>query len=90
MKHIGRNTLCAVALFAAAPIAAPTPADAFQRISMAEAEQRCFNRVRRFANESVGRSGRDRSAFEIRSAYKRCIFGFTGKNATSVPDFGQR
>ena len=65
----------------------PSTADAFQRISMEEAKERCFRRTKRFASEGVGPSGRERSEFEVRSMYKRCIYGYTGKNARNVPKF---
>ena len=35
----------------------PTPADAYQRLSMAEAKKRCITRAKRFASDSVGPEG---------------------------------
>jgi len=85
---IQQLTLMALTLaFATGAISVPTAADAFQRISMKEAKERCFIRTKRFASEGVGPSGRERSEFEVRSMYKRCIYGYTGKNVRDVPKF---
>ena len=65
----------------------PSAADAYQRISMGAAKEKCFRRAKRFASEGVGPGGRERSEYEVRSMYKRCIYGYTGKNVRQVPTF---
>ena len=68
-------------------ISLPTGADAAGRISMEQAKDRCFARVKRFASEGVGPNSRERSQYEIRAAYKRCIYGYTGQEAKTIPNF---
>ena len=89
MDKLRISTLAMCSLLSAGSIALPTTAYAFERLTMAEAEKRCFLRTARFATEGAGPSGRERSAFEIRSNYQRCIYGYTGQNPASVPKFGR-
>lgn len=86
MRQSSLNIGFALVVFFGSSFAMPADAQLFKRLGVAEAQERCILRTERFAASSLGPASRPPTAFEIRSKYKRCFYGYTGQNAQTVPE----
>ena len=78
------TALLMLSLLLPAPLL-PQAAAARQHVAPTEAEALCLNRARRYARERVGPSSRERTDFEVRANYVRCIHGYTGQSPRVIP-----
>jgi len=76
-----RAAILLASIFAVGATALPAKT---ARLSAEAARERCIQRTQTFALSGFGPSGREPSAYEVRSTYQRCFYGYTRQRASEV------
>lgn len=74
-------SLTLASLLALAPLAEA------QRASVEVAQERCAKRTQAYADTPRGMEANYPDRWAIRSTYRQCFHGYTGRYPTSVPEF---